>query len=148
MRPPLCPPEQLEWEKTCPRALTSDVLWKLDVCRAAFFLLHLSRADIDTLATARHHEGLDGQLARAAGSISANIGEGYSRATRAERLRFLGYALGSCRECLSWYEAARGALDDPVISARLELLTRIRALLLGLIRSIRDTARVSGHFER
>ena len=69
---------------------------------------------------------------------SANIGEGYSRSSRADRLRFLDYALGSARECLTWYEALRGTLPDRELDERGRLLARIRALLLGLIRSLRS----------
>jgi four helix bundle protein len=64
-------------------------------------------------------------------------GEGHSRSTRADRLRFLGYALGSTRECVTWFEAARDVLLDLVIEERLVLITRLRSLLLGMIRSLR-----------
>jgi len=126
MRQELASAEQRAWEKDCSRAITSDVIWKLDVYRAALFFLHLRRA---------------------AGSVSANLAEGYSRSTRADRLRFLGFALGSARECVSWYQAAREVLPDEAIEARLHLLSRIRALLLGLIRSLRQPKSASGHFE-
>ena len=77
------------------------------------------------------------QLIRAAGSVSADLAEGYSRSTRNDRLRFLGYALGSARECLTWYQATRGVLPDSQVDERIRLLTRLRSLLLGMIRSLR-----------
>jgi four helix bundle protein len=130
--------EQIAWEKVCPPAITSDVIWKLDVYRAALFLLHVARIDGRALTAAwpADHVGL--QLTSAAGSISSNLGEGYSRSTRPDRLRFLDYALGSARECIVWYQAARGVLPDDVIEQRLVLVARIRSLLLGLIRSTRE----------
>jgi four helix bundle protein len=121
----------------CSPAITSDVIWRLDAYRAALFLLHVSRGDCKALRAAHPDEEVAPQLIRAAASVSAHLGEGYSRATRADRLRFLGYALGSTRECVSWFEAARDVLLDPVTEERLVLLMRIRSLLLGMIRSLR-----------
>ena len=129
--------EQRAWELSCSPAITSDVIWKLDAYRAALFLLHVTRDDTKELRAARPDETVAPQLTSAAASISAHLGEGYSRATRSDRLRFLGYALGSTRECVSWFEAARGVLLDPVIEERLVLIMRLRSLLLGLIRSLR-----------
>ncbi|MDQ6635203.1 MAG: four helix bundle protein [Gemmatimonadota bacterium] len=139
--------EQRAWELTCSPAITSDVLWKLDAYRAALLLLHVSRGDCKTLR-ARPDETVAPQLMSAAASISAHLGEGYSRATRADRLRFLGYALGSTRECVAWFEAARGVLLDSVIDERLVLVMRLRSLLLGLIRSLRGNGGGPARFER
>jgi four helix bundle protein len=139
--------QQRSWERTCPEAITSDLLWKLDAYRAALFLQHASRSDCRVIRAARRAEFVEEQLRSAAGSISAHIGEGYSRSTRADRLRFLGYALGSVRECVSWYQASRDILPDEVIEERLVLVMRNRTLILGLIRSIREGKRGSGGFE-
>ena len=125
------------WEDACSRAITSDVIWRLDAYRAALFLLHCVRNDCPALRTTRTGDETAAQLVRAAGSVSANISEGYSRPSRPDRLRFLGYALGSARECVTWYESGRGILSEDVVDKRLELVTRVRSLLLGLIRSLR-----------
>ena len=100
------------------------------------------------LQSAYAGSGIASQLLRAAGSISANLGEGYSRSTRTDRIRFLSYSLGSARECISWYEAARAMLPEEQIEERLALLARIRALLLGLIRTLRDARGTTSRFER
>jgi four helix bundle protein len=139
--------EQRAWELTCSPAITSDVIWKLDAYRAALFLAHVSRGDCQLLRAARPDEKAAPQLTEAAASISAHVGEGYSRATRADRLRFLGYALGSTRECVPWYQTARGVLADEVIEERLVLIMRIRALLLGIIRSLRGDGDGPSRFE-
>jgi four helix bundle protein len=139
--------EQVEWERTCSRAVTSDVIWKLDVYRSALFLLDRARSDARGVTATRPEASLVTQLIRAAGSVSANIGEGYSRSTRADRLRFLGYALGSARECASWYLGLTDALPLQTIDTRLLLLSRIRALLLGLIRSVRAKSAPHNGFE-
>jgi four helix bundle protein len=139
--------EQLEWERTCPPTVTSDVIWKLDVYRSALFMLEGALDDVRGVSAGRPEAATVAQLLRAAGSISANIGEGYSRSTRADRLRFLGYALGSTRECTSWYQALKNTLPRPSLDARLLLLSRIRALLLGLIKSLRAKAAPQHQFE-
>src|SRR4051812_17733926 len=107
--------QQLAWEQTCSQAITSDVLWKLDVYRVAMYLIHVARQDCRRGRRSRADPWLLSQLIRAAGSVSANLSEGYSRPTRTDRLRFLGYALGSTRECISWYEALRDELSDDLI---------------------------------
>ena len=129
--------QQLAWEQACPEAITSDVFWKLDAYRAAMFLLHVDRDDRPSMQAARADPELISQLVRAVGSISANLADGYSRWSRIDRLRFLGYALSSARECIPWYEALRDTLPDHVIEERMVLVARCRSLLLGLIRSLR-----------
>jgi four helix bundle protein len=72
--------------------------------------------------------------ARAIASISANIGEGYSRMSAAERARFFTFALGSTREAISWYTSISDLLPPGTAADRVAVLSRIRRLLLGLIR--------------
>jgi four helix bundle protein len=139
--------QQRAWEQTCSEAITSDVLWKLDAYRAALFLLHTTRLDCQALRAVRAVESLTSQLLRAAGSVSATLCEGYSRSTRADRLRYMGYALGSARECFPWYETLRGELPDDTVNERLRLLARVRSLLLGLIRSLRRDTKGGGELE-
>jgi four helix bundle protein len=137
MTPNSTPRDQLAWERDCPKAITSDPIWKLVAYRTAFFLLDLARKDAGEAAKRGLSPELTTQLLRAVASISANLAEGYSRSTRADRLRFYGYALGSVRECPSWYRAVQDALSADICTHRLDVLARTRALLLGLIRSTR-----------
>lgn len=140
-------PEQRAWERTCHRAITSDVIWKLEAYRSALFLLVCAREDQYMAVRRPLDPSIASQLVRTAASVSANIGEGYSRPTRADRLRFLSYGLGSTRECVSWYEASLGAIDRQTLDMRLTLIERNRALLLGLIRSVRDKGVGGQRFE-
>ena len=137
MRLPEPSAEQLAWERTCSRAITSDTVWKLDVYRAALFLIYCARADIRSIPGLRFEDELADQLLTAAASVSAHIGESYGRWGVADQLKFLGYALGSVRECISWYEGSRDRLLPGVVDDRELLIARIRALLLGYIRSLR-----------
>ena len=139
--------QQRDWERACPVAITSDVLWKLDAYRAALFLQHVSLADCRSVFASARAPTVEDQLRSAAGSVGAHLSEGYSRSTRADRLKFLGYALGSVRECASWYLSARDILPDAVIDERLTLIMRNRTLILGLIRSIREGHGRAGRFE-
>jgi len=141
MRMPEPSAEQLAWERTCSRAITSDTIWKLDVYRAALFLIHCARADIHSIPGLRPEDELADQLLAAAASVSAHIGEGYGRWGTADQLKFLGYALGSVRECISWYEGSRDRLPPAVVDDREFLIGRTRALLLGYIRSLRKRRR-------
>ncbi|HEY1953856.1 MAG TPA: four helix bundle protein [Gemmatimonadaceae bacterium] len=77
-------------------------------------------------------ERIAGQLYAAVNSITANLGEGYSRSSGKDRARFFEYALGSARESVSWYQGARPVLDD-VVPDRLDTLEEIRRLLIATI---------------
>ncbi len=130
-------PAQVAWEASCPPSLTHDLLWKLRVYRAALYLLHLAGEDAEELQ-GRGRTGIADQLHRAAASVSANLAEGYSRSGRADRIKFLDYSLGSARECISWYQASQAVLGEKTIHERQDLLSHIRGMLLGLIRSTRE----------
>ena len=129
--------EQIEWERTRHSALTSDVIWKLDAYRTALWFRHLAKPDCRAMRKLRPGEDLAEQLGKSSGSIASNIGEGYSRSTRPDRLRFYGYALGSTRECITWYEDAREDFPSGHCDQRQDLLARLRALILGLISQMR-----------
>ncbi len=101
------------WERGVPDSVRRDLLWKLHVYRAALYLLHLALDDAKVLRK-RRRDAIADQLVRAAGSVSANIAEGYSRGGPADRVRLLDYALGSARECITWYQAAADIFPAPV----------------------------------
>jgi four helix bundle protein len=131
------PPAQIEWERTVSEHVTSDVIWQLDAYRAALFLMFCVQEDC--LAVQANTDVKD-QLTRASGAVSADVGEGYSRSTHSDRVRFYGYALGSARECSTWYMGLRGQLDASILNDRLALIARCRSLILGLMNSARTNA--------
>jgi four helix bundle protein len=122
-----------EWEQTVPHEITGDSLWKMTAYRLALFLSDICWQDVSILLRHRQLHELTDQLYRATGSVSANLAEGYSRGTRADRARFYEYALGSAREGRDWYFKARHVLSQDVTSHRLQFLTEIIRLLLTMV---------------
>jgi four helix bundle protein len=127
------------WEREVPKTITGDVLWKVKAYRLALFVANLGWYDITKLAQDRRTVSLSDQLYRALGSISANIAEGYSRASNKDRARFYEYALGSARESRDWYYKGRHILSKSVTSHRLNLMTEIIRLLLVMVPDQRQT---------
>jgi four helix bundle protein len=113
-------------------ATSNDPLLRMRAYQIAKDLRQTAWLDAKTLAADPITQRIAGQLYAAVGSICANIGEGYSRSSGMDRARIFEYALGSVRESMSWYEAARPLLGDVVLT-RLNDLEEIRRLLLATI---------------
>lgn len=125
------------WESTQPPWERGDPLWTLLAYRLARYALHVARTDVRNVGFRVSNERRD-QLLRAVASISANIGEGHSRPSARERLRYYSYAVGSAREASAWYGSITDALSPGTADARGAVLTRVRRFLLGLIRRSSD----------
>lgn len=124
---------------------TNDPLLRVTAYQLAREALRRGHEDARALAREPATVEVGAQLLRALGSIAANIGEGYSRATVAERRRFFEYALGSARESIVWYEAAAHSEFEE----REERLVSIRRMLLTMIRTCRETtARDARQFQK
>src|SRR5690242_2606593 len=98
------------WVKSVPREITGDPLWKVEAYRLALFAGDLGWRDTTKLLQDKRTLGVSDQLYRALGSISANISEGYSRASGKDQARFYEYSLGSARETRGWYYSGRFVL--------------------------------------
>ncbi|MEZ4709446.1 MAG: four helix bundle protein [Caldilineaceae bacterium] len=127
----------VEWLVSVPREITDDPLWRNEVYRLALFLGDLAWKDAEKLCKHLLMRGLADQLYRATGSISANIAEGYSRASKKDQARFYEYALGSAREARDWYFKARFVLGPDVTNHRLRLLVEITKHLMRMVPSYR-----------
>ena len=123
-----------EWAETRSIVETGDPLWGLLTYRLARFAAAMAKEDAAALP--EYKRELAEQLATSATSIAANIAEGYSRSTVADRRRFYGYALGSAREAVAWYAAVENApLPPDVVLTRVTILSRLRRLLFGMMKS-------------
>ena len=110
----------------------NDPLFRMRAYRLAADLLEVAWQDAKTLSAEPVTQRIAGQLYAAVTSITANIGEGYSRSSGKDRSRIFEYALGSVRESMSWYQGARPVLGD-VVRNRLDNLEGIRRLLIAII---------------
>ncbi|HSH14936.1 MAG TPA: four helix bundle protein, partial [Verrucomicrobiae bacterium] len=122
-----------QWLATVPASLSTDSLWRVEAYRLALFAADLAWVDTESLRRDRRVWGLVRQLLESAGSVPANISEGYSRGHEKDRARFYEFALGSAREARTWYFVQRWLLSAPVVEHRMNLLTSIARLLLKMI---------------
>lgn len=119
------------WVQEMPTTITNDPIWKSVVYQQGLFLGELAWHDVCKLAQDKRTVALSDQLYRAAGSVSANICEGYSRASGKDQARFYEYALGSARESRDWYYKGRHVLGEKVAHHCMSLLVEtIRQLLV------------------
>ena len=90
--------------------------------------------------------GLTSQVRRAAVSVVSNIAEGQGRLTRGEFLQHLGHARGSLFELHSQLEIAAelGYIPAPEFKEIEDLIGEVRAMLLGLIESLKPKSRAAG----
>ena len=122
-----------DWIKTVPIEITADSFWQMTLYRQALFLGDLGWHDVCKLAQDRRTLNLSDQLYRSVGSISANISEGYSRASEKDQARLYEYALGSARETRDWYYKGRHVLGEEVTIHRLRLTVHVIRQLLKLV---------------
>lgn len=124
-----------EWEKRADESRVGDPLWSVQAYRISAYAIECHTFDRRSNASLRGAPALD-QLTRALGSISANIAEGYSRGSIADRCRFYGYALGSVREAIAWYDTLKFELGSVAYDRQAKPI-QIRRLLLTTLRNIR-----------
>jgi four helix bundle protein len=125
------------WLPTVPSEITADPLWHMEVYRIALFIGEICWADVCKLAQDRRMLEVSDQLYRSAGSISANIAEGYSKASKKDQARFYEYSLGSAREARDWYYKSRHILGEEVALHRMRLLVSVIRTLLKLVPEFR-----------
>jgi four helix bundle protein len=90
--------------------------------------------------------GLTSHTRRAAVSVVSNIAEGQGRMTKGEFLQFLGHARGSLFELHSQLDIATdlGYLTETELKDLESLIGEVRAMLLGLIESLKPKSRAAG----
>jgi four helix bundle protein len=122
-----------DWIEQIPPELTEDALWSTRAYRLALFLADCAWDDVRRLQQDRCAWALADQLQRSAGSIAANVAEGYGRGSGRDRAHFLEIALGSAREARGWYFLARRSLGAERVAERVAVLTEVVRLLLATI---------------
>ena len=125
------------WMTNVPSEITDDALWRMEIYRIALFMGEICWADVCKLAKDRKMISVSDQLYRSVGSISANIAEGYSKASKKDQARFYEYSLGSAREARDWYYKSRHILGEEVVIHRMRLLVSVIRTLLKLIPQFR-----------
>lgn len=121
------------WREGIPDRIRSGPLWAYSAYPKALFLYELVWCDCEQLMRDSRGRAISEQVIRSAGSISANMEEGYGRGLGLDYARFLGFALGSARETQGWYVRARYLLSQEALEHRLALLDEIITLLVTTI---------------
>jgi len=119
-----------EWEAQVSEEVKVEGVWKFYGYRKALFFYDLCWQDCEQLLKHPLGRAVSEQLIRSAGSIAANIEEGYGRGYGKDRVRFLGFSLGSARESKGWYYRARDLLRPEVLAHRLSLISEVIALIV------------------
>ena len=131
-----------EWLAGMPEAVTTEEIWQFYGYRKALFCYDVCWRDCERLLEHPLGKSVAQQLIRSAGSISANIEEGYGRGFEGkERLYFLRIALGSARESKGWYWRAKRLLSPKVLEHRLSLVNEVIALLVTEIKRVRQSSK-------
>ncbi|RLC60690.1 MAG: four helix bundle protein [Chloroflexota bacterium] len=130
-----------EWVAQVPESLKQDPLWDFQVYPKALYFYDLAWEDCEYLLKDPRGRAVAHQLIRSAGSISANIEEGYGRGYGKEYSYFLRVSIGSARETRGWYYRGRRLLPPDVFKHRLSLLDEIIAMLAPNIQRQRQYQR-------
>ena len=125
------------WTESVPAEIKDDSLWRMKVFQLSLFAADLAWPDVTKLIKDKRTIGLSDQLFRAAGAVSSDIAEGYSRKSHKDQARYYEYALGSAREARNWCYEGRHILGDKVASHRIALWTEVIKLLLTVVPSER-----------
>jgi len=128
-----------QWQANVARQIRADALWNYVAYPKALFLFDLVWFDCERMQKDARGRALLEQLVTAAGSISANIEEGYGKGLGPDYARYLKIALGSTYETRGWYWRNRRLFSPKVIDHRLDLASEIVALLKTTISQQRNT---------
>lgn len=131
-----------EWETGVTETVKQDATWHVQAYRFGLYLAGCAWKDCEALASDPRGAAAARQLIRAAGSISANVAEGYAKRSAKDRIRYFEYALGSVGETRAWYLVAAPGFTPELVRRRCEVLLSLTRLVLTMIR--RERVRVDG----
>lgn len=118
-----------EWQGEMHESVKADPLWNFIVYPKTLFLYDLVWSDCDYLLKDERGRAVARQLIRSAGSIRANIEEGFGRGYGPDYAYRLRIAMGEARESCCWYWGGRKLLPADVLDHCIALLDEIIALL-------------------
>ena len=121
-----------DWLEQVPASMKQDALWNFEIYRKALFLSDLAWFDAEKLIADPRGRNTAWQLIEAAGSVPANIEEGYGRGFGKDNARFQCISLGSAMEAGGWYFRGRHVFDPALVEHRMTLCDEIIA---GLVKS-------------
>ncbi len=119
-----------KWLKQVPGSITKDGLWSFETYRKALYLSDLAWHDAEQLLNDPRGRKTAWQLIDSAGSVPANIEEGYGRGFGKDYARFLRISLGSAREARGWYFRGRHVWEPELVLRRMRLT---EGIISGLI---------------
>ncbi len=113
------------WLRSVPEQIRRDSLWNFETYRKALYLADLAWFDAEALMRDPKGRGIAWQLVDSAGSVPANIEEGFGRGYGKDYARFLRIALGSAKEVRGWYYRGRHVWPKSLLEKRLDLIGEI-----------------------
>jgi len=111
-----------EWEAELPNFVKRSPLWGFVTYQKALFLADLAWFDSEKLLDAPQGRRMAWQLVDSAGSVPANIEEGYGRGFGKDYALLLRISLGSAREAQEWYVRGRHVFSAQLVEQRYQLL--------------------------
>jgi four helix bundle protein len=123
-----------EWVNTLPALLRSDPLWKSAYYRLAMYLYDLVWLDSVVISKDFRGREIVHQIVRSAGSVCANMEEGYRRGIgTADFVRIMRISLGELGETQGWYFRSRHILSIATLDKRIKVIQQAIALTVTAI---------------
>jgi len=123
-----------EWVNTLPALLRSDPLWKSPYYRLAMYLYDLVWLDSVVINKDFRGREIVHQIVRSAGSVCANMEEGYRRGIGiADFVRIMRISLGELGETQGWYFRSRHILSSETLDKRIKVIQQAIALTVTAI---------------
>jgi len=123
-----------EWVNTLPALLRSDPLWKSAYYRLAMYLYDLVWLDSVVINKDFRGREIVYQIVRSAGSVCANMEEGYRRGIgTADFVRIMRISLGELGETQGWYFRSRHILSSETLDKRIKVIQQAIALTVTAI---------------
>jgi four helix bundle protein len=123
-----------EWVNTLPALLRSDPLWKSAYYRLAMYLYDLVWLDSVVINKDFRGREIVHQIVRSAGSVCANMEEGYRRGIgTADFVRIMRISLGELGETQGWYFRSRHILSIATLDKRIKVIQQAIALTVTAI---------------